>query len=78
MSRPEPVRLSRRTWTVFGAVLLATLVAEPFVHHHASFGLDGTPAFAAWFGFASCMAMVLVAKLVIGKLLARRDDYHDA
>ena len=73
-----PVRLSKRTWLIFGALLLATLAAEPFVHHHASFGIDGSFWFHAWYGFLTCCAMVLVAKPLLGKILSRPDDYYDA
>ena len=73
-----PVKLSRRSWRIFGAMLLATIVAEPFAHHHASFGVDGSFGFHAWYGFATCCATVLVAKLILGKVLSRPDDYYDA
>jgi hypothetical protein len=63
---------------IFGALLLATVAAEPFVHHHPHFGLDGSFAFHAWYGFLTCCAMVLVAKLLVGKILSRPDDHYDA
>ena len=73
-----PVKLSKRAWTIFGALLLATVIAEPFVHHHPSFGIDGSFAFNAWYGFVTCCSMVLIAKLLLGKILSRPDDYYDA
>ena len=76
--RKPPVRLSKRTWMIFAAMLLGTVVADLFVHHHPHFGVDGRFAFHAWYGFLTCCAMVLVAKLLLGKILARPDDYYDA
>ena len=29
------------------------------IDHHPYFGLDGTFGFGAWFGFVSCMAMIV-------------------
>ena len=63
--RKPPVKLSKRSWMIFGALLLATIAAEPFVHHHPSFGVDGSFGFHAWFGFLTCCAMVFVAKLMV-------------
>lgn len=66
----------RLLWGIFVAVLSLTVVAGMFADEHAAFGLDGTLAFNAWFGFASCVAMVVIAKL-FGRLACRRDDYYD-
>ena len=78
MSQPPRLRLPHRFWWIFGSLLGATLVAELAVHPHPRFGLDGTPLFHAWFGLGSCIVMVLVAKLVVGKLLQRPDGDPDA
>ena len=66
----------RRLWLVFGLVLAATVVAGPFVHGHAYFWLDGTFAFPAWYGFATCVAMIMLAK-GLGVFLKRSDTYYD-
>jgi hypothetical protein len=63
-------------WIVFGLVLAATVLADAFVVHHPYFGLDGTFGFGAWFGFVSCVAMVLFAK-ALGVVLKRPDTYYD-
>lgn len=43
------------------AVLALLVAADFFVTHHASFGIDGTPGFAAWFGLISATVAVVVA-----------------
>jgi len=72
------VRLStiRVLWRVFAAVLLASVLAQLAVHVHAEFGVGGRFGFYAVYGFLSCVAMVLFAKL-LGTLLKRRDTYYD-
>ena len=75
--KQPPVRLPRRAWITGGVVLVATIAAEPFVHLHPHFGVDGGFAFHAWYGFGACALMVLFAKLVAGKLLSRGDDHYD-
>lgn len=66
----------RLLWIVFIVVLSLTVLAGLFTDDHAVFGVDGSFAFNAWFGFASCVAMVVIAKL-FGRLASRKDDYYD-
>jgi hypothetical protein len=62
-------------WLVFLVILALTLVAELFVHAHGHFGIDGTFAFNAWYGFGVCVAMIVVAK-ILGIFLKRKDTYY--
>jgi hypothetical protein len=73
LARESTIRL---LWAVFIAVLAATVLADPFVEHHPYFGLDGTFGFGAWFGFASCVALIVFAK-ALGAALKRPDDHYD-
>ena len=72
--RPGTIRL---LWMIFAVILVVTVTADMFIHHHAWFGLDGTFGFGAWFGFVSCIAMVVFAK-ALGAVLKRRDTYYDS
>ena len=71
--RPETIR---KLWIVFIAVLAATVLGDFFVEHHPHFGIDGTFGFGAWYGFITCVAMVLFAK-GLGLILKRPDTYYD-
>ncbi|HEY9163516.1 MAG TPA: hypothetical protein VIN57_02810 [Magnetovibrio sp.] len=72
--RPKTIKLM---WIV-GLLSLALLTAASLtVHPHATFGIEATPAFYSWYGFITCVAMVLFAKFVLGKLLSRKDTYYD-
>ena len=71
--RPGTIRL---LWVIFLLVLVLTAFASLFTQVHARFGLDGSFAFYAWYGFLTCIGMVLVAKL-LGRLLHRKDNYYD-
>ena len=71
--RPASVRL---LWRLFIAVLALTVVAELFISHHAYFGIDGTFAFNAWFGFIACAVLILFAK-GLGVFIKRPDDYYE-
>lgn len=55
--------------------LVGLVVADVFVPHDATFGVDGWPGFSAGFGFLACVGMVLGAK-VLAKVLKRPDDYY--
>jgi len=70
--RPESIRI---LWIAFIAILAMTVLADFFVEHHGYFGIDGTFGFNAWFGFLSCVAMVVFAKL-LGFLVKRPEDYY--
>ncbi|MDX2458418.1 MAG: hypothetical protein QNL87_13015 [Gammaproteobacteria bacterium] len=71
--RPASIRL---LWIIFLLVLALTVLASLFTEVHARFRIDGSFAFNAWYGFLSCIGMVLVAKL-LGHLLHRKDNYYD-
>ena len=71
----------RKLWLIQFGVLFVAILPEFFMHHHASFEtqgihLDASPTFYAWYGFLTCAAMVLAAKL-LGYVLKRKDDYYD-
>lgn len=66
----------RRLWIGFSIVLAALVLMDLLVHHHAYFALAGTFGFGAWFGFASCVALVAAAK-ALGWVLKRADTYYD-
>ncbi len=71
--RPGTIRI---LWIVFATILVALVVAGVFVRGHATFGIDGLFAFNAWYGFLTCVAMVVAAK-VLGVFIKRRDSYYD-
>lgn len=72
--RPRTIRM---LWAAFAVVLAATVAAGFFVAMPAHEGIAGTFGFGAWFGFAACAALILVAK-ALGALLKRPDDYYEA
>lgn len=73
LERPRTIRV---LWIAFAVVLAATVAVELFVRPHGYFLVDGTFAFNAWYGFAGCVALIVVARL-LGILIKRPDDYYD-
>lgn len=73
LERPRTIRI---LWIVFAAILAATVAVEILIHPHGFFVVDGTFAFNAWYGFAACVALIIVAKL-LGILIKRPDDFYD-
>jgi len=71
--RPENVR---RLWIIFIVVLVLTVLPDFFVHQHAHFGIEASFGFYAWYGFLTCVAMVVGAK-VLGIFLKRPDTYYE-
>ena len=66
----------RQLW-IWSGVILAVLVAVDRTYEaHPHFGVDGSFAFNAWYGFLSCILMVVGSK-GIGLLLKRKDTFYD-
>jgi hypothetical protein len=55
---------------------VVTVLSELLIHKHEYFGIDGSFGFSAWYGFITCAAMVVAAK-ILGYLLKRGEDYYD-
>ena len=73
LTRPDTIRL---LWRWLYAVLALTVIAGLFVDLHPHFGIDGWFAFYAAFGFGTCVAMVVGAKL-LGLFIKREDTYYE-
>lgn len=69
-------RTQRLAWIAALVLLALAVAADLVVEHHPYFDFAGTIGFGAWFGFLSCVAVVLFAR-AFGFLLQRRDDYYD-
>ncbi|MEO6743325.1 MAG: hypothetical protein ABIN08_02465 [Caldimonas sp.] len=65
----------KRLRNLFVAVLALTVLIEAAVHLHPHFKIEGVFGFHAWFGLASCAAMIVVAR-GLGLLLKRPDRYY--
>jgi hypothetical protein len=83
-SKPQPqlhwlVRPKTIKGLWIGGILLLLIVTGlgTTVHPHSKFGLEGTLTFYSWYGFFTCVAMVLFAKFFVGILLTRKDTYYD-
>lgn len=65
-----------KIWKAGLIILALTVLGELLVHLHAYFSIAEFFGFNAIFGFFSCVAMVVFAK-VLGKLVKRKEDYYD-
>lgn len=83
MSAPRPhrgdwlvkPRTIRGLWIVFASILGLTVLANLLFDAHGHFGVNDTFGFNAWYGLATCVAMVFIAK-ALGIVLKRRDSYY--
>jgi sterol desaturase/sphingolipid hydroxylase (fatty acid hydroxylase superfamily) len=73
LARPATIK---RLWQIFSAVLVLLVLAQTLVYVKGYFGVDGWFGFGAAYGFLSCVAMVLFAK-VLGFGLKRDENYYD-
>ena len=72
-------RIKRAFYTGLAVAALAEVVLPPIFHSTEShFSFENFPAWGSLYGFVSCVAIIVVSKL-IGKLwLMRREDYYDS
>jgi len=70
--RPATIR---KLWWIFGTILALTVAAQLLVSVHGYFGVDEWIGFNAGYGFLTCVAMVVFAKL-LGFVLKRPADYY--
>jgi hypothetical protein len=78
----DPVRFARlKRWFYVGlAVAALAEIVLPRIFHGAEshFSFEDFPAWGSLYGLVSCVAIIVVSKL-IGKLwLMRREDYYDS
>ena len=70
-------RIRRGFYVVLGVISLAEIVLPrlfPGGEHH--FDFEGWPAWGSFYGFASCVAIILVSKLIGKVWLMRRENYY--
>jgi len=65
----------RKLWIGLVVVLTLLVGAQFFIEIKPYVGLDGSFGFGAWFGFISCVVMVVVAK-IIGYVVKRSEFYY--
>lgn len=73
LTRPATIR---KLWIGLIAVLALTVIAGLFIDFHDHFGVESSVGFYAWYGFGTCVLMVVGAKL-LGKVLKRPDNYYE-
>ena len=85
----DPVRFTKiKHWFYVGLVVivlaegvmaLATIVLpETFHSEHHHFGFESFPGWGSLYGFISCVAIIVVSKLIGKVWLMRREDYYDS
>ena len=78
----NPERLARiKRWFYIGlgaAALMEVVLPLLFHGEEGHFSFEHIPAFGSLYGFISCVAIIVVSK-IIGKLwLMRRENYYDS
>ncbi len=78
----DPVRfarIKRGFHAGLAVVLLADVVVPLFFHDgHGRHWFEVLPAFGSLYGFASCVAIIVVSKFLGKVWLMRREDYYDS
>ncbi len=71
----RPGSVDRIVWGL-GMICALVVLAEMFFVKHAHYSWESLPGFHAFFGFVSCVLLVLAAK-VLRKILMRDENYYD-
>ena len=74
LTRPNTIR---KLWFLMFAILLFSIVIQLFFPVYGHFKVEKSFGFAAWFGFITCILMIVIAK-VLGFLIKRPDNYYES
>ena len=77
----DPVRLARiKRWCFGGlaAVVVAEIVLPLLFRGHTHFWFESIPAWGSLYGLVSCVAIIVVSKLLGKVWLTRRENYYDS
>ncbi len=78
----DPVRFAwiKRCFYLGLALIALAEIILPRVFHgeHSHFSFERFPAWGSVYGLASCIAIILVSKLIGQVWLMRREDYYDS
>ncbi len=77
----DPVRLARiKRWAYVGlaVVALAEIVLPLVFGGHGHFSFESFPGWGSLYGLISCIAIIVVSKLIGKVWLMRREDYYDS
>jgi hypothetical protein len=66
----------KKLWIGAIVILTLTVLVELFIVLHPHFKIEALFGFHAFFGFFSCVGMVIFAKF-LGFLIKRKDTYYD-
>lgn len=72
---PLSPTLPKKFWIILWTSLLLSLLADWFVPHGTDASISTRFGFSAWFGFLSCVVLVILAK-ILGIVLKRFDTYY--
>ena len=70
----------KRIWIIFAVALILSVVADLILQMgdgHGDFPWSHILGFFALFGFISCVAIVVISKLLGHYWLQRKEDYYD-
>ncbi len=71
----KPANVNKIIWALC-TVCAASVLADFFYHKHGHYGFQEWIGFDAWYGFVSCVLLVLAAKQ-LRKVVMRDEDYYD-
>ena len=78
----DPVRFKRIKRCFYGGLGLVALaeIVLPLIFHgaHPHFSFESWPAWGSLYGLVSCVAIIVVSKLIGKVWLMRREDYYDS
>ncbi len=60
----------------FYSCLILLLIIDPFIPKHADFPWEEAPNFFAAYGFAACVMLIFVAR-ILRIFLKKGEDYYD-
>jgi uncharacterized membrane protein YdjX (TVP38/TMEM64 family) len=74
LSHPKTIK---KLWFVMLCILFFSIFIQFFFPVYGHFEIEQSFGFGAWFGFLTCVLMIVAAKL-LGFLIKRPDNYYES
>lgn len=71
-------KIKRGLYVGLALVLAAEIVLPLVFHGHHHFSFEGFPGWGSLYGFLSCVAIIVVSKVIGKAWLMRSEDYYES
>jgi hypothetical protein len=72
--------MKKMSWIALALLILVSIIVEFTMHHdpaHGNHWWSSIPIFWILFGFIGCLALILLAKILLAPIVYKKEDYYN-